>query len=110
MNGKTFSLAIAKEQQMLGSVVQKTSLFLGYPPTGAVDARLTYRRKCWGEVGAFFGGMCGIFCGFVLSFTSSLGSMPLTEIGACWLFLCLAGAVAMGGAAAFFAGAIKIEK
>jgi len=57
-----------------------------------LDGRMRY----WGETGAFYGGLTGIFGGFVLSYITRLGSMPIGEMLLGWAALCLTGAVVAG--------------
>jgi len=107
LNHLHVSRAVARELQTLGLIMAKTAIFLGNPPAEAPHAGLCKpgdRKKCWGEIGAFFGGILGILCGFVLSFTSGLGSLPMSGMVLVWLILCLTGALVAGGLSALCAG------
>ena len=77
----------------------RTWTFLNIEPADAPAIGLRNlggRMKYWGETGAFCGGMLGIFCGFVLSFMTNLGSWQMHDMLLCWVAMCLIGAVVAG--------------
>ena len=84
---------------MLSVTVKRTSIFLNIEPVDSQTAgpatpgaRLKYLR----DIGAFFGGMLGIFSGFVLSFITKLGSLPISNMLLCWVAIGLAAAIVGG--------------
>jgi len=90
----------ARQLRSLRIAVKRTWIFLKIGPADAHGVGLRNlggRMKYWGETGAFYGGMVGIFCGFVLSSTTNLGALPMENMLLCWAALCLAGAVVVGG-------------
>jgi hypothetical protein len=90
----------ALQLQSLRVVVERTRVFLNIEPADAHIVgvhNLGGRMKCRGAIGAFYGGILGIFCGFVLSFMTNLGSLPMDDMLLCWAAMCLTGAVVAGG-------------
>jgi hypothetical protein len=100
MNNNKISNEFAKGLQLLGITVKRTSSLLNIKPIDVqiIDlGNLKDRIRYWREIGAFFGGMFGIACGFVLSCITNLGSSQLYDIVLCWVAMCLAGAILIGG-------------
>ena len=63
-----------------------------------------HRIKYWGRMGAYGGGICGLFCGSAFVFVSRGGPLLTTAPLVAWILLGLAGAMVGGGLAAFGAG------
>jgi len=90
----------ARQLQSVRIAAKRVWIFLKIGPAdahGVARRDLGGRMKYWGETGTFFGGLVGILCGFVLSSTTKLGELPMENMLLCWLALCLAGAVIIGG-------------
>jgi len=100
MNNIKISNDIANELQLSSISIKRTAIFLNIGPIDVhiVDfCNLKDGVKYWREVGAFFGGMLGIACGFALSYMTYLGSLQIYDILLCWVTMCLAGAIVVGG-------------
>jgi hypothetical protein len=112
MNIIKASPSLGKELQLLRITVRQTQIFLNIQPahTDAVGSgNLAGRMKYWGEIGAFYGGMLGIFCGFMLSFVTNIGSFGPYGMLLCWAGMCLAGAIVVGNLSSFFVRLLQFK-
>jgi hypothetical protein len=90
----------ARQLRSLRIAVRRTWIFMKIGPLDAHGVGLRNlggRMKYWGETGAFYGGMVGILCGFVLSSITKLGAVPMENMLLYWAALCVGGAVVVGG-------------
>jgi hypothetical protein len=100
MNNLNLSNAITRELPLMVFIGRRTWIFLNIEPAATVGVGFQApgdRIKYWAEIGVFFGGILGMFCGFVLSFVTRLGQLPMDEMVACWAVMGVVVAMLAGG-------------